>query len=58
MVSYKDRLVLFGGIHTVTWELDDLWVFQDQWFQVQRDSSRKLSRSQEMKLEKMRSKQS
>lgn len=24
---WNDKLVLFGGIHDITWELDDLWIF-------------------------------
>lgn len=31
MTNYKDKLILFGGIHSVTWELDDLWCFNDNW---------------------------
>ena len=24
---WNGKLVLFGGIHDITWELDDLWTF-------------------------------
>lgn len=45
MIQWKGMLLLFGGIHTVTWELDDLWVFIDGvgWRVIDNDSSRKIS---------------
>ena len=28
--SYKETIILFGGIHDITWELDDLYCFDIQ----------------------------
>ncbi|EAR97403.2 kelch motif protein (macronuclear) [Tetrahymena thermophila SB210] len=41
---YGDYLILFGGIHDVTWELDDLYVFDlrnSRWLVVDEDSARR-----------------
>ncbi len=27
MLLYKNYFILFGGIHDITWELDDLYLF-------------------------------
>ena len=27
LITYQNKLILFGGIHDVTWELDDLHYF-------------------------------
>lgn len=27
LINFANKLILFGGIHDVTWELDDLYVF-------------------------------
>lgn len=41
---HGDKLVVFGGIHDVTWELDDLFVFDINtscWIEIDRDSARR-----------------
>ena len=44
MVAYKNKLILFGGIHTITWEMDDVWVYDKEWRVIENDSSRKVSK--------------
>ncbi|CAK70961.1 unnamed protein product (macronuclear) [Paramecium tetraurelia] len=42
--GYQDELILFGGIHDVTWELDDLYKFQInllEWKMINKDTSRR-----------------
>lgn len=44
MTYYKDKLFLFGGIHDITWELDDLHIFDikaGEWIVLEIDSARK-----------------
>ena len=41
---YRDSLVLFGGIHDITWELDDLWIYEtkgNKWRMVYEDTTRR-----------------
>ncbi len=45
MNYYVDKLYVFGGIHDVTWELDDLYIYHlvaGNWTVLERDSPRKL----------------
>ncbi|KAM3130243.1 hypothetical protein pb186bvf_017638 [Paramecium bursaria] len=46
MVTFQNKLILFGGIHTITWEMDDVWVYDTQWRVIENDSSRKVSKIQ------------
>ncbi|CAD8049418.1 unnamed protein product [Paramecium sonneborni] len=44
LIVYQNQLVLFGGIHDVTWELDDLHIFrinQQEWKSINQDTSRR-----------------
>ncbi|CAD8133827.1 unnamed protein product [Paramecium octaurelia] len=44
LISYQNELVLFGGIHDITWELDDLYKFQinlQEWKMINKDTSRR-----------------
>ena len=44
MVSNGENLVIFGGIHNITWELDDLYVFDiknNNWTMIDSDSRKK-----------------
>ena len=54
MNYFKDRLYVFGGIHDITWELDDLhiydlkvkisWIQTNKWTTLEQDSPRKIDR--------------
>lgn len=42
-----DRLYVFGGIHDITWELDDLHIYnlvKKNWTTLEQDSPRKLEK--------------
>jgi hypothetical protein len=42
--AFGNKLVLFGGIHDITWELDDMYCFDtdtQEWMVVDDDSSRR-----------------
>jgi N-acetylneuraminic acid mutarotase len=42
--SYQGYLILFGGIHDITWELDDLWAFEtskNKWRMIYEDTARR-----------------
>lgn len=44
MLAHDDKIIIFGGIHDITWELDDLYVFnlkKMEWVSVDEDSARK-----------------
>ncbi|CAK90880.1 unnamed protein product (macronuclear) [Paramecium tetraurelia] len=44
LISYQNNLIVFGGIHDVTWELDDLHCFNldlKEWRTINSDSSRR-----------------
>ncbi|CAK56009.1 unnamed protein product (macronuclear) [Paramecium tetraurelia] len=44
LISYQNKLILFGGIHDVTWELDDLHSFNvdiQKWKTINADTSRR-----------------
>ncbi|CAD8149025.1 unnamed protein product [Paramecium pentaurelia] len=44
LISYQNNLILFGGIHDVTWELDDLHCFNldlKEWKTINFDTSRR-----------------
>jgi hypothetical protein len=44
MITSKDNLLIFGGIHDITWELDDLFAFnlnKMEWRAVDEDSARR-----------------
>ncbi|CAD8052466.1 unnamed protein product [Paramecium sonneborni] len=44
LISYQNKLVIFGGIHDVTWELDDLHYFNldiQEWKTINFDTSRR-----------------
>jgi N-acetylneuraminic acid mutarotase len=45
MSFYNDRLYVFGGIHDITWELDDLHIYnlvKKTWTTLEQDSPRKI----------------
>lgn len=47
MNYFKDRLYVFGGIHDITWELDDLHIYDlktNKWTTLEQDSPRKIDR--------------
>jgi len=47
MSFYNDRLYVFGGIHDITWELDDLHIYnlvKKSWTTLEQDSPRKIER--------------
>ncbi|CAD8196965.1 unnamed protein product [Paramecium pentaurelia] len=44
MLVHDDKIIIFGGIHDITWELDDLFVFnlkKMEWISVDEDSARR-----------------
>ena len=44
MTFYEGKIFLFGGIHDITWELDDLHIYdieKKQWMVLESDSARK-----------------
>lgn len=46
MLSYQDKLILFGGIHDIAHEKDDIFVFscsEEKWKQIDEDSRRQLN---------------
>lgn len=47
MNIYDGKLYVFGGIHDITWELDDLHIYylsKGKWATLQQDSPRKIQR--------------
>ena len=43
MINYKRSLYVFGGIHEVTYEKNDVFNFQidlNKWIQIEKDTSR------------------
>lgn len=45
MSFFNDKLYVFGGIHDITWEMDDLHIYnlvRKSWTTVEHDSPRKL----------------
>jgi N-acetylneuraminic acid mutarotase len=47
MDFFNDRLYIFGGIHDITWELDDLHIYhliKKTWTTLEQDSPRKIER--------------
>lgn len=45
MNYYEGNLYVFGGIHDITWELDDLHIYNinsHKWATLEHDSPRKL----------------
>lgn len=45
MNYYQGKLYVFGGIHDITWELDDLHIYnikQGKWTTLEHDSPRKI----------------
>jgi hypothetical protein len=44
MNIWGNHLIVFGGIHDITWELDDMFIFnieKSEWILVDDDSSRR-----------------
>lgn len=45
LISYNnDKLILFGGIYDITWELDDCFLFDtktNEWIVIDQDQARK-----------------
>ena len=44
MTFYEGKLFLFGGIHDITWELDDLHIYDikaKRWMLLESNSARK-----------------
>ena len=47
MNYYNEKLYVFGGIHDITWELDDLHIYNlktERWTTLEQDSPRKIER--------------
>ena len=47
MNYYNEKLYVFGGIHDITWELDDLHIYnikKERWTTLEQDSPRKIER--------------
>lgn len=47
MEYYEGKLYVFGGIHDITWELDDLHIYnleKKKWTTLEQDSPRKVDR--------------
>ena len=47
MEYFEGKLYVFGGIHDITWELDDLHIFniaKKKWATLEQDSPRKVDR--------------
>ena len=47
LTHYEGKLYLFGGIHDITWELDDLHIYNlktSKWTTLEQDSPRKLEK--------------
>lgn len=50
MTHHEGRLYVFGGIHDITWELDDLHIYDlksNRWTTLEQDSPRKIERKKE-----------
>jgi N-acetylneuraminic acid mutarotase len=44
---FEDKLFVFGGIHDITWELDDLHIYnlvKKAWTTLEQDSPRKIEK--------------
>mgnify|MGYP001808047374 CR=1 FL=1 len=44
MLAHDEKLIIFGGINDITWELDDLFIFnlkKMEWISVDEDSARR-----------------
>jgi len=47
MNYYQEKLYMFGGIHDITWELDDLHIYDlkaNKWTTLEQDSPRKIEK--------------
>ena len=47
MNFFQGRIYVFGGIHDITWELDDLHIYDlktNRWTTLEQDSPRKIER--------------
>jgi len=47
MNYYDGKLYVFGGIHDITWELDDLHIYNlknKKWITLEQDSPRKIEK--------------
>lgn len=47
MNYYDGKLYVFGGIHDITWELDDLHIYilaKGKWITLEQDSPRKIDK--------------
>lgn len=47
MTCHENKLYVFGGIHDITWELDDLHIYNlktNKWTTLEQDSPRKLEK--------------
>lgn len=45
MTFYNHRLYVFGGLHDITWELDDLHIYnlnKKAWTTLEQDSPRRI----------------
>ena len=52
MQFYEGKLYVFGGIHDITWELDDLHIYhleKKKWTTLEQDSPRKIEKKQASK---------
>ena len=50
LTYYDNKLYVFGGIHDITWELDDLHIYNlktNKWTTLEQDSPRKLDKKVE-----------
>ena len=47
LTHFENKLYLFGGIHDITWELDDLHIYNlsaNKWTTLEQDSPRKIEK--------------
>lgn len=47
MNFFQGRIYVFGGIHDITWELDDLHIYDlktNKWTTLEQDSPRKIDK--------------
>ena len=54
MNFFQGRIYVFGGIHDITWELDDLHIYDvktNKWTTLEQDSPRKIERKAVVKEE-------
>ena len=52
LTYFDNKLYVFGGIHDITWELDDLHIYNlktNKWTTLEQDSPRKMEKKVERK---------